>query len=291
MRSMTGYGQATWQGNGLKLSVEIRSVNQRFLEVRLNLPREYGAVEPQLRQLVQEAVARGKVDVAVMRSGLPDGDFTVELNESLARAYVDAWRRLQRTLQLPGAIDVQALVGRAELVRIVERRGELATEIAQLEEVLRRALANFSRAREKEGRVLARDMQGRVVHLARLVKQMRTRVGTAAAEAAARLRQRVESVAAGVNVTPERLAQEIAVIASRADVTEELVRLDSHLTAMRDAFRAGEPVGKRLDFLLQEVHREVNTVASKSNDLGITNLSLEARAEIEKLREQVQNVE
>jgi len=291
MRSMTGYGQATWQGQGVKIGVEVRSVNQRFLEARLNLPREYVAAEPQLRQVVQEAVARGKVDVTVVRSGLPDSDLTVEVNEPLARAYVDAWRRLQQSLNLPGAIDIQALLGRAELVRVVERRGEVTVEIEHVEQVLRRALESFGRARDKEGRALARDMQRRVGHLARLVKQMRTRVVAAAADAAARLRQRVESVAAGVNVTPERLAQEIAVIASRADVTEELVRLESHLTAMREAFRSAEPVGKRLDFLLQEVHREVNTVASKSNDLGITNLTLDARTEIEKLREQVQNVE
>lgn len=291
MRSMTGFGQATWQGEGAKINVEIRSVNQRFLEVRMNLPREYAAAEQQLRQSVQEAVARGKVEVTITRSGLQDGEYVVDVNESLARAYVDAWRRLQRELNLPGTVAIEALLGRPEVVRVVERRGELTAEIEHVEKVLGRALDSFGRAREKEGRALARDMQRRVAHLARLVKRMHARVGAAAADAAARLRQRIESVAAGVNVSPERLAQEIAVIASRADVTEELVRLDSHVTAMRDTFGTAEPVGKRLDFLLQEVHREVNTVASKSNDLEITNLSIEARGEIEKLREQVQNVE
>jgi len=292
MRSMTGYGQASWQGEGVKISVEIRSVNQRFLEARLNLPREYASAEPQWRQVVQEAVARGKVEVTVGRSGLVGSDFTVEVNEPLARAYVEAWRRLQATLDLGGTIDMQAILARPELVRVVERRGEPSEELERVEQVLRQALESFGRAREKEGRALGRDMLRRVTHLAQLVRQLRKRVVAAAPEAAARLRQRVESIAAGVNVTAERLAQEVAVIASRGDVTEELVRLESHLVAMRETFQAGsEPVGKRLDFLLQEVHREVNTVASKSNDLGITNLTLEARGEIEKLREQVQNVE
>lgn len=291
MRSMTGYGQAAWQGDGVRITVEVRSVNQRFLEIRCSLPRDYAAAEARFREAVQAAVGRGKVDVTVARSGTGAGEWSVEANEPLARAWIGAWRRLQRALDLPGELDVQALVGRPELVRVVERRGAGPAEVERALEVLRRALAVFDRARAREGRVLERDMRRRVAHLNRLVRQMRRRVTAAGADAAARLRERVEKLAAGVNVTPERLAQEIAVLAARADVTEELVRLDSHLAAMAEAFRAAEPVGKRLDFLLQEIHREVNTIASKSADLGLTGLTLEARGEIEKLREQAQNVE
>jgi uncharacterized protein (TIGR00255 family) len=291
MRSMTGYGQASWQGRGCKISVELRSVNQRFLEARFSLPREYALLEPELRQELQAGVARGKVDVTVNRSGLPDTAYAVEVNTALARAYVDAWRGLQKNLRLTGTIDLQPLLARPDIVRIVERRLEPGAELRQARQVFRRALQAFTREREREGKALGRDMQQRVTRLVALHRRLQGRAAAATPEFAARVRQRVDSLAAGVNVTPERLAQEIALLVSRGDVTEELVRLGSHLEAMREALRSREPIGKRMDFLLQEIHREVNTTASKSNDLGITTLTLEARAEIEKLREQVQNVE
>jgi uncharacterized protein (TIGR00255 family) len=291
MRSMTGYGQASWHGKGCKISVEVRSVNQRFLEARFNLPREYVPWEGELRQTLQAAVARGKVDVNVNRSGPLQTEFAVEVNTRLARAYVRGWRELQTALHLDGTIDLSFLVARSDLVRVVERRTEPTGELRRVQQVLRQALRRFGREREREGQALGRDMRQRVVRLSRLLRQMHARVMAALPEISARLRQRIETLAAGTGIGEERLAQEVAILAARSDVTEELVRLETHLEAMRGLLRGREPVGKRLDFLLQEIHREVNTIASKSNDLGITNLTLEARSEIEKLREQAQNVE
>ena len=291
MRSMTGYGQASWQGKGCKITVEVRSVNQRFLEARFNLPREYVPWEAELRDSLQSVVARGKVDVNVNRSGSIENEFTVEVNTRLARAYVSGWRTLQAALHLDGEIDLRFLLARPELVRVVERRNEPAGELRHVRQALRQALRAFAREREREGRVLARDMQQRVVRLTGLLRRMRARAAATTPDLAERLRQRVDTLVAGVAVAEERLAQEIALLVARSDVTEELVRLESHLRAMRDLLRSREPVGKRLDFLLQEIHREVNTIASKSNDLATTQLTLEARSEVEKLREQVQNVE
>jgi uncharacterized protein (TIGR00255 family) len=291
MKSMTGFGQAAWQGEGCRITAEIRSVNQRFLEARLNLPREYMPWEGELRQLVHAAVARGKVDVNVTRGGTLASDFTVEVNTPLARAYVDGWRQLRVALGLAGEVDLQFLLGRPDLVRVVERRGEPGNELQRVQQVLRRALRAFDREREREGRVLARDMRQRVEHLRKLVRRVRTRVSAAAPETAKRLRERVQSLLEGGAVDEQRLAQEVAFLLSRSDVTEELVRLESHLEALRALCSSRESVGKRIDFLLQEVHREVNTIASKSSDLQLTDLSLEARSEIEKLREQAQNVE
>ncbi|MFN8626299.1 MAG: YicC/YloC family endoribonuclease [Candidatus Binatia bacterium] len=291
MKSMTGFGQAAWQRNGCRISVEIRSVNQRFLETRFNMPREYTAFEAEFRQAVQAAVARGKVDVNISRAGPLAGDFAVEVNTALARAYVGAWRELQRNLGLRGEIDSQVLLARPDLVRIVERRNAAGNELVHVRTVLRQALHAFDRDRAREGRVLACDMKRRVQQLRGLTRGMRTRVSAAASEITGRLRQRVQTLLAGVTVDEERLAQEVAFVLSRGDITEELVRLDSHLSAMHALCGSHEPVGKRMDFLLQEIHREVNTIASKSNDLALTDLSLNARGEIEKLREQVQNVE
>ena len=291
MRSMTGYGQANWQGKGCKITVEVRSVNQRFLEARFNLPREYVPWEGELRDALQSTVARGKVDVNVNRSGSLENEFAVEVNTRLARAYVSGWRTLQAALHLDGEIDLRSLLGRPELVRVVERRAEPTGELRHLQQVFRQALRAFGREREREGRALARDMRQRVSRLTALLRRMRARAAATMGELAERLRQRVDTLIAGVAVTEERLAQEIALLAARSDVTEELVRLDSHLRAMGELLRRLEPVGKRLDFLLQEIHREVNTIASKSNDLTTTQLTLEARSEVEKLREQAQNVE
>jgi uncharacterized protein (TIGR00255 family) len=291
MRSMTGFGQASWQGKGCKITVEIRSVNQRFLEARFALPREYLAWEAELRQTVQAAVARGKVDVNVSRSGPLVSEFGVEVNTPLARAYADGWRKLQKALHLPGEIELQVLLGRPDLVRVVERRAEPSSELPRLRHVLDRALQAFNREREREGKALARDMQQRVAQLLDVTRQLRARTIAVGPELMARMRQRIDELLKPGSVDADRLTQEVAFLVGRADVTEELVRLDSHLSAMQKLCTGRELAGKRMDFLLQEIHREVNTIASKSNDLAMTNLTLEARSEVEKLREQAQNIE
>jgi uncharacterized protein (TIGR00255 family) len=288
---MTGFGQASWQKGGWRLAVEVRSVNQRFLDVRLNLPREYQPFEEALRQMVQAEAQRGKVDVTVHRAGSGATDVEVEINEPLARATVEGWRRLQRRLGLQGEIDVSFLVGRGDFVRVVERKRETHPELPQLKRLLGAALKAFNRAREREGRALQKDMIARVQRLKRIAEAVRRRSSTFVPEVSTRLAERLAALLSGQTIEPERLAQEAALLASRAEVTEELVRLDSHLDRLAELLRQKGPIGKPIDFLLQEIHREINTVASKSADLEITNHTLEARAEVEKLREQGQNVE
>jgi uncharacterized protein (TIGR00255 family) len=288
---MTGYGQAQWQRGGRSVSVEVRAVNQRFLEVKLNMPREYFPWEAELRALVQEQVARGKVDVSVSRGGTNGTQVTVEANLALAKEYVSAWRKLQHALDVPGDIDLGLLQGRSELLRIVERRGDAGAEIDAVRSTLQRALRAFNRDREREGRTLGRDMTARVRTLQRLRAGIAGRVGQLTPQLAARMRQRLTTLLEGKDVKEERILQEAALLVERSDVTEELVRLESHLTALATLLRDRAPAGKKLDFLLQEVHREFNTIASKSADLEVTNLTLEARSELEKVREQVQNVE
>jgi uncharacterized protein (TIGR00255 family) len=287
---MTGFGQAAWQAGGRRLAVEVRSVNQRFLDVRLNLPREYQAHEEALRKIVQTAVERGKVDVNINRSGASLSDYEVEVNEPLARAIVEGWRRLQKRLGLPGEIDVSMVVGRGELVRVVERRDE-TVELPRLQRLLEAALREFNKAREREGKTLARDMKGRVAHLRRIERDLSRRAAQLVPELRRRLSERLNVLLADQKINPERLNQEAALLAERADVTEELVRLGSHLERLAALLGEDGSIGKPVDFLLQEVHREFNTIASKSADLEVTNLTLAARAEIEKLREQTQNVE
>ena len=292
MRSMTGYGQASWQGGGRRLSVEVRSVNQRFLDVKLSLPREWQSWEAELRELVTGVAERGKVDVTVFRSGSTADDYTVEVNEPVARAALGGWRALQKTLKLPGAIDIATLMNRgSEFVRVIERKADPNADQPRVKRLLAAALKEFNRARDSEGKALAADMRARLKALQALHTALRKRTTALVPELARRLEERVGQLLGKEAVSPERMVQEIALIAERADVTEELVRLESHLTRLGELLRQSGSVGKAIDFLIQEIHREVNTIASKSADLEVTNLSLEAKGEIEKLREQIQNVE
>ncbi len=292
MRSMTGFGQASWQGNGRRLSVEVRSVNQRFLDVKLSLPREGQAWEAELRDLVSAVAERGKIDVTVFRSGQAVGDFAVEVNEALARTVTDGWRRLQRTLKLPGTIDVGMVLSRGgDFVRVVERKPDVSADLPRVRQLLTAALKEFNRAREREGRALATDMRARLKSLLRLHAALQRRTTALVPEMARRLQERVTALLGKGAVNEERLVQEAAVLAERADVTEELVRLGSHLSRLGELLRQSGSIGKAIDFLMQEIHREINTIASKSADLEVTNLTLAARAEVVKLREQTQNIE
>lgn len=292
MRSMTGFGQATWQGEGRRLGVEVRSVNQRFLDVKLSLPRDCQAWESELRDLVTGLAERGKVDVTIFRSGSSAEDFSVEVNEPLARAAIDGWRRLQKTLKLPGAIDIATVMGRGnEFVRVVERKPEASADLPRVRKLLIAALKDFNKARDQEGKALAADMQSRLKALLAIHAALQKRTAALVPEMSRRLQERVAALLGKDVINEERLVQEAALLSERADVTEELVRLKSHLARLGELLRQAGSVGKAIDFLIQEIHREINTIASKSADLEVTNLTLSAKGEVEKLREQTQNVE
>ncbi len=292
MRSMTGFGQAVWEGDGMRLSVEVRGVNHRFLDVRLALPRECQSWEPELRPSVTESVERGKVDVTVSRAGSAQSVRVVEVDEQLARKVLDGWRQLQKSLRLPGEIDIGFLQSRGDFVRQVEQpRSGGTDELPRVRKLLEKAMRAFDRAREREGLALQRDMKGRRDRLVAIEKELRKRCDELVPELAARLGARLRKLLDGQTIEESRLLQETAVIAERCDVHEELVRLSSHLKRLAGLLRQKGSVGKPIDFLLQEIHRELNTIASKSSDVEVTRLTLEARAEVEKLREQTQNVE
>jgi uncharacterized protein (TIGR00255 family) len=294
MRSMTGFGQAAWEGEGVRLAVEVRGVNHRFLDVRLALPRDCQSWEPELRRLITDLVERGKVDVSVNRVGTPQGSRVVEIDEQLARSVIDGWRKLQKKLGLPGQIDIaflQAMQSRGDFVRLVEQRGEAADELPRVRQLLEKALRAFDGARRREGAVLQRDMKARHANLVAIEKQLAARSREIVPQMAERLGARLGKLLDGREIEESRLLQEAAILAERSDVHEELVRLGSHLERLAGLLRQKGSVGKPIDFLLQEIHRELNTIASKSSDIEVTRLTLEGRAAVEKLREQIQNVE
>lgn len=302
MRSMTGYGAAVRERGSVRVAVEVRSLNQRFLEVRLTGPREYGPLEGELRGIVRSRVARGRVEVNVSRTGdlgarggrqrrRVTGGLRVCVDEALARAYVSALRRLGRKLGLAGELGIDVLRSLPGVVEVSEVPVDLRRERPVVLAALRAALGAFDRERRREGDNLRRDMAARVRRLKRLAAEMGRRVPRAEAALGHRHRERLGRLLDRGEVDPARLAQEAAMLVARSDVSEELVRLASHLSALGAALARRGAVGKQIEFILQELVREANTIGAKAGDLGLGELVLEAKGEIEKLREQVQNVE
>jgi uncharacterized protein (TIGR00255 family) len=293
MRSMTGFGTArvrlSRRARGM-IAVEAKSVNQRFLDLKLSLPKEYAAWEPDVRKVVQARLSRGRVEVYVSRDGQPEERPRVEIDEDLAQAYVEQWRRLKKKLRLAGDVDLALLRGLSDLYRPRDTSTPPLAERSALVRAVGAALGQLERSREREGRHLAHDIRARIVALEKLAAQMAERAEASREGTRRRIEERMRELLES-KVDQSRIVQEAAFQAERSDVTEEIVRLQSHLAGLRDLLQIDDAVGKRIDFLLQEVQREVNTVASKSSDLRLTQIAVEAKGEVEKIREQVQNVE
>jgi uncharacterized protein (TIGR00255 family) len=245
-----------------------------------------------LRDRVRGRVERGRVDVSIVRLPVPGRRrYTVHARDDLARAYVEAARRLRRTLGVEGTVGVRELLALPELLEVREQAPDVARELPSVRRALARALDVFDRQRRREGRTLGADMRGRVAAIGATVARVRRAAPALEAAIAARVRERAERRLAAGPVEAQRLLQDVVQVVERADVTEELVRLGSHLTALRAALRERGAVGKRIEFLLQEVQRELNTTAAKLGAPELVALVLRAKEEVEKLREQVQNVE
>jgi uncharacterized protein (TIGR00255 family) len=289
---MTGFGAGAGDAATARIAVEVRGVNQRHLDVRIALPREYAAWESDLRDRVRAQVERGRVDVTVTRTPVAGRRrYQVTVRDELAARYVEAARALGRRLRLPGSVSLVDVLRLPELFDVVERPPDLAGELPVLRAALARALGAFTREREREGRHVRGDMTRRAGRVGRIVRRIRARLPMVQRDVARRAQERLARLTAVAGVDPARLAQELAPVAERGDVTEELVRLESHLAALSTALRGTAPAGKRIEFLLQEILRELNTTGAKSADAQTSGWVLEAKGEVEKLREQVQNVE
>lgn len=292
MKSMTGFGGAQSPVPGGRVTVEVKSVNSRFLELRIGLPREHQALEAELRKRVQSRVERGRVEVSVRREGRGGRKAQVEVDLKLAREVSSAWRRVGKELRVPGELDLSFLRSAAgDIVRTVEEAPDPAKDARAIRAALGRALVAHDRERAREGAHLGKDMRARLKVLVRLRARASKLAAAMRTSLAAKLQKRVADLMGDEAPDPARIVQEVALAVDRGDVSEELARLESHLGALGDLLSASGPVGKRIEFLLQEILREVNTVGSKANHLPLTEAVLEAKGEIEKLREQVANVE
>ena len=290
LRSMTGFGRGAHTGAAYRVEVEIRSVNHRYREIVARVPRELPGLEEPVRARVAERIPRGRVDVFVTAQVLP-GTQRLHVDTELARAYHKALDTLKEELGLADQTTLALLAGFPGIFTVEGAATDVEACWRDVEPALDEALAALTAMRRAEGEALAADLRAAADRFEAQVEVVARRAPQMVAEYRARLAQRVQALAPEVRVDPDRLAAEVVLFAERADISEELVRLRSHLAQFRGAFGVDEPVGRRLDFLLQEMHREVNTIGSKAHDTVIAAAVVEMKTEIERMREQVQNVE
>jgi uncharacterized protein (TIGR00255 family) len=290
IRSMTGFGSGRASVGGEELDVEARSVNHKFCEVKARLPRELSSLEMEVVRLVKDRLARGGVEVSVRRGGAA-ASFAPRVDAALAESYARAFAEIQARLALPGHVTLAEVIAADGVVRLEEREVDLDAARESLRRALSAALEALLAMRAREGEALSRDLAGRLDAVDAGVARIAELVPRSVEHHRARLSERVAELARGVPVDPARLAQEVALFADRTDVSEEVTRLRSHVAQARALLTIAEPAGRKLDFLVQEMHREANTMGSKSQSAEIAALVVALKAEIERMREQVQNVE
>ena len=288
MKSMTGYGEASSQIRGTRVTVQVRSLNHRHLDLQLRAPREYLSFEEEIRKVIRKKISRGRLDVFINRSAAKGQGRRLELDEQLLGEYLTTVRQAKRKYQLTGDFSVSLLYSIPDLLQVREVEVNAAAEREGVFKILDHALTKLERAREREGRQLKSDMQSQIRHLKRVSVLLESRAG----EIGTRLQK--------TGVTPrdresssrtDRDASDAANWVLKGDINEEVVRLKSHVEALSRVLGEREPVGKKVDFMLQEVQRELNTISSKVPHLPVVQLVLEGKERVEKIREQTQNIE
>jgi uncharacterized protein (TIGR00255 family) len=288
---MTAFGRGEAEGDGFRFTVEVRSVNHRFCDIQVKLPRRYSHFEEEIRKRVASSFSRGRIEVTVIADEALEKAEHLAVDLELTKTYVRLLRSLQEELGLGGDLHLEALLTFRDIFTVREDETTHERAWAVLAEALNGAVTACLRMRAEEGAAIAVDFSQRLRHLGELVSEVEARAPFVTQEARDRIRERIQVLLGEVPVDEARLAQEAAILADKSDITEEVVRLRSHLQQFRDQFQAEGPRGRQLEFLLQEIHREINTVGSKANDLAIAQQVIQAKAELERLREQVQNVE
>ena len=292
MKSMTGYGKAMVAGDDFSVSVDLKTVNNRFLDIHLRVGSELASLEPSIKKRITSRLSRGRVDVTVSMERV--AQIAYEINRPLIAGYVNALKLLQQDFNIGGELDINA-IARIPGALQPARNGIDDRITTALEQALDQALDELEKMREQEGEALKKELRERVQKIEALVPIIENSAAGLADAYRLRLQKRIgELLNRGgqiIEIDPVRLAQEVAYLADRSDVSEEMVRLRSHLAQFQEALDASGDAGKMLDFLLQELNREANTTLSKSTDLAIKEAGLAIKAEVEKLREQVQNVE
>lgn len=291
VRSMTGFGRGERLGGDPRVTVEIRSVNHRFLEISARLPRPLAALENQIRERLQSRISRGKVHVTVTMDGDTMQAAALRVNEEVAERYIEMLGEMKKRFQLHGELDIGAVIGLPDVLSRQETELSQEEGWALVEAPLDQALKSFDTMRLREGESMTQDLRGRLEAVRSATDRVEKKNPEVVKRVRDRLRDRLAQISEDVEYNRFRLEGEIAIFADRTDVTEECVRLRSHLDQFTEYFDTPEPVGRRLNFLLQEMNREANTIASKCQSIDVTRDVVFVREEIEKIRQQIQNIE
>lgn len=293
IKSMTGFGRGEYTDGKRNITVEIKSVNHRYSDISVKMPRRYGFAEDKVKSAVKEKLRRGKADVSIMVENITENDINIKLNQPIAKQYYDNLKALQESFDLSGEISLQLLSTMPDVMKAI-------ADVEDEEEITRailipvsQAAANLESMREIEGEKLAADLIEKGKKIKSILDKIEERAPGVVRDYTSRLRERIAELLDGsVTVPEERILTEAAIFADKCSIDEEITRLNSHLTQLEKILKEGkEAEGKKLDFLVQEMNREANTIGSKANDITITNYMLEIKSEIEKIRKQVQNIE
>ncbi len=291
LRSMTGFGAGRATVESEEIAVEIRSVNHKFCEIKVRSSRELATLEPLVLKLVKERVARGAIDVSLKRASRTAGGLVPTVDVHLAREYRRAFSELAAAIGVPDEIALRDVALQPNVIRLDEPEVSLDSAARAVEQALGTAIDALTAMRVKEGVALGADLSHRLALVATLVGEVRAIAPKTVDEYKKRLEERIAELARTGTVDPQRIAQEVAFFADRTDVAEEMTRLASHLDQFRALIASGEPAGRKMDFLVQEMHREVNTTGSKSQHPELSHRVVQLKAELERIREQVQNIE
>ena len=290
-RSMTGFGRAQSETDTLFVSVELKSVNHRYFELYSRVPRTYGFLDEKIKTYLQGRVARGKIECNVTIEAMDSDDVVVKVNHSLAKAYVDALNDLSETYGLKSDISASTLTRFPDVLSVHKEEADEDAVWEAVKGVLEAATDNFIAMREREGLKLRDDICGRADAILEKVAFVESRSPETVREYNEKLKARIAELLGDTTVDEARLLQEAAIYADKVAVDEETVRLRSHIEQLKDMFNADEAIGRKMDFLVQEINREANTIGSKASDFEINKVVVDIKAEVEKIREQVQNIE
>lgn len=293
IKSMTGFGRGEFSDGKRRISVEIKAVNHRYCDLSVRMSRKYMFAEDKLKSKIRETVSRGKVEISVIVENLEDDDMQIMLNTAMAGQYLRSMQKLKDELDISGDVSLEYISGLQDVMKLVPNVEDEEDFIAVLLQAAENAALRLDEMRTIEGQKLAADLMARGDKISQITEKIKERAPQIIKEYQTKLFERISELTENkVTVPEDKLALEVAFFADKCNITEELVRLDSHMIQLKKILSESvQPVGKKLDFLVQEMNREANTIGSKANDIETTNLMLEIKNEVEKIREQVQNIE
>jgi len=291
LKSMTGFGRGEGETGLGKVYVESRSVNHRYCDISLKLPRILVPFEARVKEMARMAFSRGKIDISLKLDHTGEGRVQLAADLYLAQQYLEVLRTLKEKLQLRGEVTLELIAGAKDLITAKEELDDVEPYWEEIVPILRQSFSDLDNMKRSEGASLAKDFQKRLRRITDELKSVKQRFPVCLEAYRERLLERLLSLLGGAEVDASRFQQEVAFLAERTDITEEIVRVESHLAQFTALLEGEEPVGRKMDFFVQEIHREVNTISGKANDAEISQRVVEIKSELEKIREQVQNIE